>query len=156
MQRPFADRQSLSKVAHGSAEVRRGVRAVGAGRGRREEVGSPVGHANVLEADAVRSREQNSLVAVPATSGARAEEHHERPRAISAGRDEPTRQRLGSDTQVPGLPACLAARIQLLDTHRGGKVLDCRQRVIDHSLARPDDTAKRRIGSRVCDRCKLI
>lgn len=87
MLRLFADRQPLSQVVHGSAEVRGGVRAVGEGRGGREEVGSPGRHANVLEPYAVRSREQHPRVAISATAEARAKEHHERARANPAGRD---------------------------------------------------------------------
>lgn len=58
-------------------------------------MGSSEGHGNVLEVDAVRSREQHSHVAVSTTAGARAEGHHEQERAESR-RDEPSRPGLGS------------------------------------------------------------
>lgn len=83
---PLTDRQSFSKVAHGSSKICCGVRGIVRGRDEFEKIQSSKDDAVLPDDDAVRSRKQYRGHAVSSDSIACRKEHHEQGRTKPWGR----------------------------------------------------------------------
>lgn len=83
---PLTDRQSLSKVAHGSSKICCSVRGIVRGRDEFEKIQSSKDDAVLPDDDAVRSRKQHRGTAVSSDSIACRKEHHEQGRTKPRGR----------------------------------------------------------------------